>query len=159
MAAEGFKSVEPVAEYRRMVMVHTGWFLGMLIEGVLFQTPLSPAFSVFFGVLFLSGQLLRIWALNTLGPVWNTQVYVPSEGSRVVVSGPYRFIRHPNYLAVIVEFFSLPMALGAPFTAVLFSILNGLILNKRITVEEQALRKLPEYQNSVGNLPAFIPRF
>jgi methyltransferase len=88
--------------------------------------------------LVLAGQALRWWCIATLGPRWNTRVIVV-PGLAPVTAGPYRWLRHPNYLAVVVEGAALPLVHTAWVAALLFTVLNAVLLSVRIRVEDQAL--------------------
>ena len=89
------------------------------------------------GVVVLS-QVLRWWCITTLGPQWNTRIVVV-PGLPLVARGPYRFLRHPNYVAVVVEVDALPLVHTAWLTAVVFSLLDAIVLSRRIPAEQQAL--------------------
>jgi len=91
--------------------------------------------------LVLAAQGLRWWCITTLGPRWNTRVVV-LPGAPLVRGGPYRRMRHPNYLAVVVEGVALPMVHSAWLTALVFTTANALLLRTRIRCEEAALRDL-----------------
>ena len=99
-------------------------------------------------------QALRYWAITTLGPRWNTRVIV-LPGSAPVTGGPYRFVRHPNYVAVVAELFFLPLVHGAWWTALFFSLANAWLLTVRIRVEERALGDL--WQRHFAEAPRFVP--
>ncbi|MDX1384489.1 MAG: isoprenylcysteine carboxylmethyltransferase family protein, partial [Thermoanaerobaculia bacterium] len=88
-----------------------------------------------------AAMALRYWAVSALGGSWCTRVIVVPGRARVV-AGPYRFLRHPNYLAVAVEIFALPLVHGAWWTALAFSAANAWLLSVRIRVEETALASL-----------------
>jgi methyltransferase len=88
--------------------------------------------------LVLAAQVLRWWCIGTLGNQWNTRVIVV-PGLPLVTTGPYRRLRHPNYVAVAVEVFALPMVHTAWLTAVVFSLANLALMAVRIPVEERAL--------------------
>ena len=88
--------------------------------------------------LVLGSQGLRWWCVRTLGRHWNIRVIVV-PGMTLVASGPYRWFRHPNYVAVVVEGFALPLVHNAWITAAVFSVLNLFLLRTRIKVEEAAL--------------------
>jgi len=89
----------------------------------------------------LAAQGLRWWCIKTLGPQWNTRVIVVPGATRVL-AGPYRFLPHPNYVAVVAEGVALPLVGGAWRTALGFTIANALLLRTRIRVENDALRSL-----------------
>jgi methyltransferase len=92
-------------------------------------------------------QGLRWWCIKTLGPRWNTRVIVV-PGMPPVLSGPYRLFSHPNYVAVVVEGFALPLVHTAWVTALLFTVLNVPLLAVRLRVEEAALASLPGQRGS-----------
>jgi methyltransferase len=89
-------------------------------------------------VLVIAAQALRWWCIATLGGQWSTRVVVV-PGLPLVTSGPYRLMRHPNYLAVVVEGFALPLVHSAWLTAAVFSACNLALLRVRVRVEERAL--------------------
>ena len=102
---------------------------------------------------------LRVWTLRTLGEAWSVRVLSYPDGARpVVTSGPYRFIRHPNYLAVILELASLPLAGGAIVTAALASALDALVLSRRIPLEERELAADPAWRAAMLPRPRLVPR-
>jgi methyltransferase len=90
----------------------------------------------------LTSQALRWWCIATLGRRWNTRVIVV-PGLAPVSGGPYRWLRHPNYVAVVVEGAALPLVHAAWVTAVVFTVLNAFLLRVRIRVEDAALAMLP----------------
>ena len=94
------------------------------------------------GFLFL--QFIRYWCVFSLKEYWNTRIILVL-GDKVVRRGPYRFIRHPNYMVVTLEFFILPLLARAPLTLLIFSITNLFVLRQRITLEEQVLREHTDY--------------
>jgi len=119
--------------YPFIVLIHAAWLgalwwlgPGRAVEGVLIA-------------LFLLLQLGRGWVLLTMGARWTTRVIVV-PGERLVRSGPFRFVRHPNYIVVIGEIAVLPLAFGLCQIAVLFSALNAVALAIRIRAEDAALR-------------------
>lgn len=99
---------------------------------------------------------LRWWSIRTLGPDWNVRGLVPDD-LRPVVRGPYRFLRHPNYLAVAVEFLALPLAAGAGWSAAGLSLVNALVLADRIRAEERLLARVPGYQEAFRGRARLIP--
>jgi methyltransferase len=101
---------------------------------------------------------LRVWTLRTLGDAWSVRVTRYPDGARpVITSGPYRYIRHPNYAAVIVELAALPLAGGAWLTALVGSIANALVLARRIPLEERELGRDPRWREAMLPRPRLIP--
>lgn len=125
--------------YPLFFLLHIGWMLGWFFEG-LARGGLAPAWGFWLAV-FILAQFLRYWAITSLGPYWNTRILV-IPGAKRVRTGPYRFLRHPNYLAVGLELLALPLGFGAWVTALVATLLNaGLLLGIRIPIEERALRE------------------
>jgi len=122
-----------------MVALHSGLLVAVLAEVHLAGRPFLPAVGWPALALVLAAQGLRWWCIATLGPRWNTRVVVV-PGLPLVVAGPYRWLRHPNYVAVVVEGIALPMVHTAWVTALTFTVLNAvLLLGFRIPAEERAL--------------------
>ena len=126
--------------YPLMVALHVLWLLSTLVEGIL-RGPDLPAYWAVPLALFLLAQLLRYWVIFSLREYWNTRVLVV-PGTTLVRRGPYRYLRHPNYVVVAVEIATLPLIFGAWVTALVFSILNAALLFVRIRTENRALREL-----------------
>jgi methyltransferase len=126
--------------YPLMVGLHVMWLLSTLVEGIL-RGPGLPAYWPIPLALFLLVQPLRYWAIFSLGEYWNTRVLVV-PGTRLVRRGPYRYLRHPNYVVVFVEIATFPLIFGAWVTALIFSILNAALLYVRIREETRALAEL-----------------
>ena len=120
------------AHYPLIVLVHAAWLAGLWAWG--WNQPLN---SLWLAV-FLCLQGLRIWVLATLGRRWTTRI-ITVPGERLVASGPYKYFPHPNYLVVVGEIASLPLCLGLPGVALVFSALNAAILYIRIKAESAAL--------------------
>lgn len=99
---------------------------------------------------------LRWWSIHSLGPQWNVRAAVATD-LRPVATGPYRWVRHPNYLAVILEFVALPMAGGAWISALGLSILDGAVLFDRIRAEEALLFEAPGYAQAFSDKARLIP--
>lgn len=127
--------------YPAMVTLHTGFLVGCLAEVYLLNRPFLPVLGWSMLAIVVAAQLLRWWCITTLGTQWNTRVVVVPGAPRVT-GGPYRFFSHPNYVAVIAEGFALPLVHTAWITAVVFTVLNGVLLNRRIAVENSALARL-----------------
>jgi methyltransferase len=123
--------------YPVMVVLHSALLAGALVEA--FYRPFVPALGWPMLLLVVLAQGLRWWCITTLGPRWNTKIIVV-PGLPLVDGGPYRYFRHPNYVAVVVEGFALPLVHTAWLTAVIFSVLNAALLSVRIRAEDKALR-------------------
>lgn len=160
MRREGFARVDSPKSYICMVLVHSTWFVAIIFERYTRDWLPSPIIFVSALTIFFLAQFLRAWAITSLGMQWNVQVMAPSshtEDPGVVATGPYRYVRHPNYLAVILEFLSLPLLAGAPLTAAIWTVLNGAVLWFRIRAEESSLFKRPGYRELFGDTPRLIP--
>lgn len=141
--------------YKRIVALHVLFLLSLLIEVQRFGSEEPGWWPLPFAV-FMMAQVIRFWALCSLGRFWNTKILV-LPGANVVERGPYRFLRHPNYIIVATEILTIPLIFGAYVTAFLFTGLNILVLSVRIRQEEKALREVTNYSNSTGNHPRFFP--
>lgn len=128
--------------YPVMVVLHTGLLVGALVEVWLRRPDTSWLLAWSSLALVLASQALRWWCIATLGRRWNTRVIVVPD-LPPVVGGPYRLLRHPNYVAVVVEGLALPLVHGAWVTAAVFTVLNAVLLTVRIRVEDAALATLP----------------
>lgn len=120
--------------YPFIVAVHAGWLAALVVWCAVRPPMINPALSV----LYLLFQPLRVWVIASLGRYWTTRI-ISLPGAPLVRGGPYRFLKHPNYAVVVLEIAVLPLALGAWPIAVLFSVLNALVLWVRISAENQAL--------------------
>jgi methyltransferase len=128
------------AHFGPMVALHTGLLVACVAEVVLLDRPFVAWLGWPMLVLVLASQALRWWCIATLGERWNTRVIVV-PGMPLVRRGPYRWIPHPNYVAVVVEGIALPLVHSAWIAAVAFTVLNAwLLLGFRIPAEERALR-------------------
>ena len=127
--------------YPVMVLLHAGLLVGCLVEVLLLGAPFVPALAAGMLALLLAAHALRWWCIRSLGPQWNTRVVVV-PGLPLVSRGPYRFLRHPNYVAVVAEGIALPLVHGAWGTAAVFTVCNTALLAVRIRVEERALAEL-----------------
>jgi methyltransferase len=97
----------------------------------------------------------RIWVWRSLGEQWDTQVVASTRP--IVATGPYRYVRHPNYTIVIVEMFALPLTHTAYLTAWVCSVMNAFVLYARIQLEEAALCSRPDYASKMAGKPRFLP--
>jgi methyltransferase len=126
-----------------MVALHTGLLVACLVEVLVADRPFLPWLGWPMLVLTLVSQGLRWWCIASLGPRWNTRVIVV-PGMPPEVRGPYRFLRHPNYLVVVLEGVALPLVHTAWTTALVFTVLNAvLLLGFRLPAENRALASLP----------------
>jgi len=124
--------------YPAFFLLHGGWFIGWVAETWFRGPTLAPWWPMWLAVL-AGAEGLRYWAISTLGPRWNTRILV-LPGAPLVSDGPYRFMRHPNYIAVALELLSVPLIFGAWITAAAASVLNAaLLIGIRIPAEERAL--------------------
>jgi methyltransferase len=119
--------------YPLIVVLHAAWLIALLLT-----VPADAPRRWSWLVLFLLLQLARLWVLASLGRYWTTRV-VTLPGTPLVARGPYRFLRHPNYLIVELEIISLPLAFGANWIALVFGLANAALLAWRIRVEDTAL--------------------
>jgi methyltransferase len=125
-----------------MVVLHLGLLVGALVEVRLMGRPMIPALAVPMLMLVLGAQALRWWCIASLGLRWNTRVVIV-PGLPRVTGGPYAWLSHPNYVAVVVEGFALPLVGSAWVTALVFTALNAALLTVRIRTEDAALNLLP----------------
>jgi methyltransferase len=139
-----------------MVAVHSAWLISCLAEVWLFDRPVHRGLLFVALLTFCAGQALRLCAMHALGARWTVKVLtVPREPP--IDAGVFRFVRHPNYLGVILEVAALPLIHSAYLTAVLFSIGNGVLLYHRIRAEEQALAANGDYETRLGQRPRLVP--
>lgn len=139
--------------YPAMVAVHALFLVACAAEALRFPAP-PPRLALLAAAGALAAQGLRWWAVASLGDRWNTRILVV-PGEPPVTGGPYRWLRHPNYLAVAVEVACLPLAYGSWRTALAFSLANALLLRARIPAEERALG--PDWEASLGGRPRLWP--
>jgi methyltransferase len=121
-----------------MAALHAAFLSACALEVVLLHRPFPGAVGWGAFAAFALAQGLRYWAIASLGDRWNVRVIVV-PGEALVVRGPYRYVRHPNYLAVAIEVATLPLVHGAYLTAIAFSAMNAALLRVRIRTEEAAL--------------------
>ncbi len=133
LLADGAREVG-AGHYPLIVAFHAVWLIG------LFWVAWNAAVNWWLIGLFAILQVARLWVLATLGRRWTTRILiVPNE--KLVVAGPYRFVRHPNYVVVVLEIFILPLAFGLYAYSLIGGLINLAILRLRIGVEEAALRR------------------
>ncbi|MGQ7280096.1 isoprenylcysteine carboxyl methyltransferase family protein [Brevibacillus thermoruber] len=128
--------------YKYIVALHVLFLVSLLAEGLLHEGRTAPWWAWTFSV-FALAQGLRYWCIVSLGKRWNTRIYI-LPGAEPVRRGPYRFLRHPNYLVVATELIVLPLTFSAVATAVIFSLANfWLLWRVRIPAEERAVYDRP----------------
>lgn len=147
----------PVAEpalFPLMVFLHAGLIVLPALEVRYAARPLIPWLSAAAGGVLALASALRFWTLRSLGRAWNVRVVVPGE---VVTHGPYAWIRHPNYLVVILEVAAIPLLHTAWLSALGLSVLNAGVLWRRIRTEEAALAELPAWREAMADKARLIP--
>lgn len=142
--------------FRLMKLLHTGFLLACGLEAWGLERPFLPWLGWPMLALVAGAQALRYWAISSLGPAWNTRVIVV-PGERAVTRGPYRFLRHPNYVAVLIEGVALPLVHTSWITALAFSLANSFLLAVRIRCEEAALRLHSDWGERFGATPRLVP--
>jgi methyltransferase len=138
--------------YRVMALFHTLFLIACGVEAWARPFPGGIGWAALPGA--LAAQGLRYWAIATLGERWNVRVIV-LPGAAPVVAGPYRWVRHPNYVAVAMEMALVPLVHGAWLTAIAFSLGNALLMVVRIRAEEAALGRV--WAEAFAGKPRFIP--
>ncbi len=122
------------AHYPLIIVLHVTWIAGLLILGH------DRAINPFWLSVFVFLQIGRLWVIASLGRRWTTRVIV-LPGAVPVAHGPYRWLRHPNYVIVVLEIAVVPLALGLPIFALIFSAANAVLLAYRIRIENEALAR------------------
>ena len=143
--------------YRWMIALHSGVLVGAALEVTLLNRPFIARLAFPAILLFVMATFLRWWVIRTLGVHWNTEV-VDSASLGVVSDGPFRWIRHPNYVGVFVELIALPLIHTAWITAALAAGGNALVLRHRLHLEERVLEAVPAYRSAMAGKPRFFPR-
>jgi methyltransferase len=155
MIAHGAAKVDE-PRFRWMVILHTAVLLGAAVEVVFLHRPFIPALAAVMFAIFLAANAVRWWVIRTLGNHWNVQI-MDSTRLGVISSGPFRYVRHPNYAAVFAEMLSLPLIHTAWITAVAGSLAHIAVLSQRLSTEERVLFANPEYRDAMGHKPRFLP--
>lgn len=122
------------AHYPAIVLLHAAWLVAIAIWG--HGQPVSLPWLALYAVL----QVLRVWILGSLGERWTTRIILVNEP--LVARGPYKYVSHPNYMLVVAELIVTPMVLGLIWVAVVFTVLNALVLMVRISAEHLALQTI-----------------
>lgn len=142
--------------YPFMVVLHTGLLVACLVEAA--HRPFLPVLGWSMLAVVVLAQILRWWCITTLGPRWNTRIIV-IPGLPLVARGPYRWLRHPNYVAVVLEGLALPLVHTAWVTALVFTVANAGLLRVRIQAENAAMTQaLAEAVPPALTSPALTPR-
>jgi methyltransferase len=142
--------------FRWMVALHTLVLIGAALEVVFLHRPFIPLLAAVMFVIFLAANAVRWWVIRTLGEHWNVQV-VDSTRLGVVTSGPFRFVRHPNYAAVFAEMMALPLIHTAWITALVGTVAHIVVLSQRLSTEERVLFANPDYRAAMSGKPRFLP--
>lgn len=147
----------PEPHFRWMVVVHTCVLIGAGAEVLFLHRPLIPALAISMSVVFILSNVLRWWVIGILAEHWNVEV-MASSSVGVVTAGPYHWVRHPNYVGVVAEIFSLPMIHTAWIASILGTLGYLIILQRRIGTEDGVLMANPAYREAMGGKPKFFPR-
>jgi methyltransferase len=139
-----------------MVAVHSAWYVGTALESWLASVELPVWSLTLCAGLWIGSLALRGWLWANLGRLWSVRL-VTRDQQRIVTTGPYTWVRHPNYLAVILEIATVPILLGAVWTAVLGTVANGAVVGLRIRREEQYLFSRPGYAEAFGHKKRLLP--
>jgi methyltransferase len=143
--------------YPWMVALHAGVLGAAALEVIWLRRPFVAALAAPAAALFLLATGLRWWAIRSLGAHWNVRV-MDSASLGVVATGPFRWVRHPNYLGVFIEMAAAPLIHTAWITALLAAAGNAWVLRNRLRVEEPMLEAHPEYRAAMSGKPRFLPR-
>lgn len=142
--------------YKLIVFIHGLFFAGIWLEKFFFHTT-TPAWAIVPFVMFILTQILRYWCIRSLGKYWNTRIWIV-PGHTPQAKGPYKYLRHPNYVVVAIELLVFPVIFGAYLTAAIVTIMNTVImLLIRIPLEEHALYLAMNYEEEMGEKPRFLP--
>ena len=144
------------AAFPWLLLTHVAFFVLTPLEVVLLHREFIPALGIPMIALFLLAGLLRWWATSLLKGQWSSKVVVP-EDLQPVTSGPYRVLRHPNYLAVSLELLAAGLMYSAFLSTAVVAALNLWAIIKRIHAEEEALFQIPAYRNAMANKARLIP--
>ena len=155
LSARGFRR-EAEPGFPLMVAVHTAVIAGAAVEVLVAPRPVLPAIAVPAAVAFVLANALRWWVIHTMAEQWNVQV-VNALPMGVVTVGPFRWVRHPNYVAVFIELLALPLMHSAYIVAALGGLAHAVILSRRILFEERFLMADATYRATMGRKPRFIP--
>lgn len=156
LAPAGVERV-PERHFGAMVFLHTGVLIGAGAEVVFLRRPFIPALGYPMIAVWLFTNAVRLWVILTMRDHWTTRV-MNSVTVGVVSSGPYRWVRHPNYSAVFLELIALPLIYTAWITALAATALNLWVLHERLAIEDPVLLSNPDYRAQMAAKPRFVPR-
>lgn len=123
------------AHYPFIVALHTTFLISVIAE---YYCKPEPVCLLPLIILYLILIILKVWVIQSLGKYWNTKIYrIP--GAKLVEKGPYKFVKHPNYIIVVAEIVIIPLAFQLYYTAIIFTLLNALMLYVRIKEENKIL--------------------
>lgn len=154
--ARGGVEAESRVFYALMVAFHALYLAAATLEPLLAARPFRPTLAAAATFVVALAMALRYWAVVTLGGRWNSRVIVV-PGEPAETGGPYRYLRHPNYLALICEIAALPLVHGAWWTALAGTVGNGLLLVARVQHEEGALAAASDYRARLGDRSRLLP--
>lgn len=155
LEAQGFRHEREPA-FAVMVALHTSVLVGAALEVLVTDRRPPVALAIAALATFVLANLLRWWVIRTMAGHWNVRV-VDALALGVVTTGPFRWVRHPNYVAVFLELLALPLIHGAYVTAAVGMAAHILVLRRRIALEERVLLANPTYRSTMGTKPRFIP--
>jgi len=146
----------PEPNYAAMVALHTGILIASAAEVVFLARPLIPWLALGMATVFVATNGVRWWVIRTLAGRWSVHVVTPARG--IVSTGPFRYVRHPNYSAVFVEMIAIPLLHTAWLTALVGAVAHILVLRARVALEESVLLADPDYRAAMASKPRFVPR-
>ena len=156
LAQRGARQVrDPV--FAGMVLLQVGYLCAAPLEVALLHRPFLPWLGFPALLLLIAANALRVWAIRALSVHWNMQI-VASQSLGAVSTGPYRWIRHPNYVAIFFEVAALPLVHTAWVTALIATLAHVALLKGRIAAEEKVLMSDATYARQMGSKPRFVPR-
>jgi methyltransferase len=138
------------------VATHFAFFVLTPLEIILLRRQFLPALGIPMIVLFVAAAGLRYWSRQLLGSNWTSKVAVPQD-IQPIVRGPYRLIRHPNYLAMSLELLAADLIYTAYLSAIFVGILNAWTVVLRIRSEELTLFQIPAYRDAMQSKARLIP--
>lgn len=156
MAARPDAVVAEPALFPAMAALHAGLVALPIAEVAVFERPFVVPIGGGALLVLAAATALRVWTLSTIGSSWNVRIVRPPEGG-IARTGPYRFIRHPNYLCVILELAALPMLHTAWMSALLLGAWNAAVLAVRIRSEEAELMKIEAWREAFRDRARLIP--